>query len=342
MSTIFDAAAAIQGECRVQGWPFCFIGGIAVQRWAEPRATADVDLAVLTGFGGRTLPQWQYEVTGGGRVIVARAQALRRVLWIGGPPGAGKSSVATRIARRWGLRWYGADTRTWQHRDRALAAGNRAARRWEAMTPHQRWVDSTPEEMLAMSLHAERGPMVIDDLRALPGSPLVIAEGTSLPAAALTSGVAERARAVWLLPTREFQQAVLASRDLPPGRMALYLLLTETIEGEARAHGARILPVVRSGGIEQTVAAVEEQFAEALAEGPRAETLAERRALVREANQAVADQVRGYHARPWATGDAEAVVCEFACECADPDCDATVPVPVASLPADPVHAPDHG
>lgn len=52
MSTIFDAAAEIQQVCRSSGWSFCFIGGIAVQRWAEPRATADVDLTILTGFGG--------------------------------------------------------------------------------------------------------------------------------------------------------------------------------------------------------------------------------------------------------------------------------------------------
>jgi hypothetical protein len=38
--------------------------------------------------------------------------------------------------------------------------------------------------------------MVIDDLRALPDSPLVVAEGSTLPAAALSSGVAERSQAV--------------------------------------------------------------------------------------------------------------------------------------------------
>jgi hypothetical protein len=30
---------------------FCFIGGIAVQRWGEPRLTRDIDLSLLTEFG---------------------------------------------------------------------------------------------------------------------------------------------------------------------------------------------------------------------------------------------------------------------------------------------------
>jgi hypothetical protein len=268
-------------------------------------------------------------------------QTLRHVLWIGGPPGGGKSSVATRIARRYGLRWYSADTRTWQHRDRALRAGNAAARRWEAMTPEQRWVGSTPQEMLEGSLHRERGPMVIDDLKALPGSPLVVAEGSTLPAWALSCGVAERSRAVWLLPTRQFQQATLTDRDMAPGPTALYLLLGETIEQEAREHRARTLTVDGSRGVQQMVTAVEELFAEALAEGPRAKTLAERQGLLREANQAIADQVRDRYGRPWAHGDAEAVVREFICECGDPACDASVLIPLGGLSLGAVLAPGH-
>jgi hypothetical protein len=268
-------------------------------------------------------------------------QTLRHVLWIGGPPGGGKSSVATRIARRYGLRWYGADTRTWRHRDRALRAGNEAARRWEAMTPEQRWARSTPQEMLEGSLHRERGPMVIDDLRALPGSPLVVAEGSTLPAWALSSGIAERSRAVWLLPTRQFQQATLTDRGVAPGPTALYLLLGETIEREAREHRARTLTVDGSHDVRQVAAAVEELFAEALAEGPRARTLAERRGLLREANQAIADQVRGFYGRPWAHGDAEAVEQAFSCECGDPACDASVLVPLRELSSGAVLAPGH-
>jgi len=268
-------------------------------------------------------------------------QTLRHVLWIGGPPGAGKSSVATRIARRYGLRWYNADTRTWQHRDRALRAGNAAARRWEAMTPEQRWVGSTPRQMLEMSLHFERGSMVIDDLRALRHSPLVVAEGSTLPARALSSGIAERSRAVWLLPTRVFQQTTLTDRAVAPGPTALHLLLGETIEQEAREHGARTLTVDGSRSIDQMVAALEELFAEALAEGPRAATLAERRGLLREANEAIASQVRGFYDRPWANGDAEAVVREFVCECGNPACDASVFIPLAALSRGAVVAPGH-
>jgi hypothetical protein len=96
-----------------------------------------------------------------------------------------------------------------------------------------------------------------------------------------------------------------------------------------------------SGGIEQTVTAVEELFAAALAEGPRAETLAGRRALLREANDAVADQARGFYARPWANGDAEAVVAEFRCECASPACEASVRLPVGALRPGPALAPGH-
>ena len=52
MRDLFLLADEIQSFCRSRRWRFCFIGGIALQRWGEPRLTADVDLTILTGYGG--------------------------------------------------------------------------------------------------------------------------------------------------------------------------------------------------------------------------------------------------------------------------------------------------
>jgi hypothetical protein len=52
MIDLFETARVLQTFCDRQGSRSCFIGGIAVQRWGEPRVTRDVDLTSLTGFGG--------------------------------------------------------------------------------------------------------------------------------------------------------------------------------------------------------------------------------------------------------------------------------------------------
>ena len=52
MNPVFEAALELQSFCQQERWRFCFIGGVAVQRWGEPRLTVDVDITLLTGFGG--------------------------------------------------------------------------------------------------------------------------------------------------------------------------------------------------------------------------------------------------------------------------------------------------
>jgi hypothetical protein len=51
MIAIFQAARELQVFCDERGWRSCFIGGIAVQRWGQPRVTRDVAISLLTGFG---------------------------------------------------------------------------------------------------------------------------------------------------------------------------------------------------------------------------------------------------------------------------------------------------
>lgn len=51
MNVLLDAALRLQQFCQKQRWHFCWIGGLAVQRWGEPRFTQDADMTLLTGFG---------------------------------------------------------------------------------------------------------------------------------------------------------------------------------------------------------------------------------------------------------------------------------------------------
>ena len=51
MNELCRVALDVQSECEKHRWRFCFIGGLAVQHWGEPRFTRDVDLTLLTGFG---------------------------------------------------------------------------------------------------------------------------------------------------------------------------------------------------------------------------------------------------------------------------------------------------
>jgi hypothetical protein len=51
MRQLIEIASELQGVCDSQRWRSCVIGGLAVQRWGEPRLTRDVDVSLLTGFG---------------------------------------------------------------------------------------------------------------------------------------------------------------------------------------------------------------------------------------------------------------------------------------------------
>src|SRR4051812_2395217 len=51
MDSPIRTAAEVQKVLDSKRWKYCFIGGIAVQKWGEPRFTRDVDLTIFTGFG---------------------------------------------------------------------------------------------------------------------------------------------------------------------------------------------------------------------------------------------------------------------------------------------------
>jgi hypothetical protein len=90
MNRLFAIAKQFQDFCDSQGWRSYIIGGIAVNRWGRNRVTSDVDLNVLTGFGGEEQVIDTLLLHYSARIANAKPFALsRRVLLLNSPEGTG-------------------------------------------------------------------------------------------------------------------------------------------------------------------------------------------------------------------------------------------------------------
>jgi hypothetical protein len=106
---------------------------------------------------------------------------LSHVLWIGGPPGSGTSTVAEALAERFGLQLYSVDAQTSVHEERMPAT--------EFST------------FLATSRHRFR--LVLEDLRELPDEPVAIVEGPQLFPTSVSAVLRSPDQALFLLPERD-------------------------------------------------------------------------------------------------------------------------------------------
>ncbi len=88
MNPLFEAAVELQDFFTRRGWRSTVIGGLAVQRWGDPRQTRDVDVALLTGIGNEAGFIDPLLGRYAGRRPDARAFALNyRVLLVESPAG---------------------------------------------------------------------------------------------------------------------------------------------------------------------------------------------------------------------------------------------------------------
>jgi 2-phosphoglycerate kinase len=155
------------------------------------------------------------------RTAAAPRERLRRTYWIGGGSGAGKSTVARRLASSCDLRVYDTDEVMPAHAGRLTAEEAPHLAQFAAMDMDERWARRSPEVMFD-TFHWYRGEgfhLVVEDLVDLaPGGP-VVAEGFRLLPSLVAPLLADPARAVWLLPTPRFRRAALDARgstwDIP-------------------------------------------------------------------------------------------------------------------------------
>lgn len=197
-------------------------------------------------------------------------ERLRHAYWIGGGSGAGKSTIARRIADRYGLGLYVTDDVMADHARRSTAADSPLLAEFMAMDMDQRWVRRSPETMLE-TFHWYQGESfgrIVDDVLRLPARPGVVVEGFRLLPYLVKPLLAEPGRAVWLIPTPGFRVAAFGSRGSmwkiagqtsDPDRALANLLerdrmFTDRLRAEASGLGLRIIEVA-AGMTEDDVAA---------------------------------------------------------------------------------------
>ena len=136
------------------------------------------------------------------------------VFWIGGGPGAGKSTLARGLADRYGLRRMATDDTMGEHARRLDPAQAPHLQRFLAMDMDERWLNRSPAEMLD-SFHWFRGEgfdLIVDDLLRLPSGPPVVVEGLRVLPHLVAPLLPDADHAVWLLPSPEFREAALTGR----------------------------------------------------------------------------------------------------------------------------------
>ena len=90
LGPLLEAALGAQAVCKSADVHCCVIGGLAVQRWGEPRYTADVDLSVVVEPGQESRIAHTLLAGLQPRIADAAAFALRsRVVLVQSPDGIG-------------------------------------------------------------------------------------------------------------------------------------------------------------------------------------------------------------------------------------------------------------
>lgn len=80
---LFASASALQRALTGAGFRFCFIGGIVLARWGEPRFTQDIDLTLLCPFGDESRVAQLLEPLLASRVASPREFAIQARIYIG-------------------------------------------------------------------------------------------------------------------------------------------------------------------------------------------------------------------------------------------------------------------
>lgn len=136
--------------------------------------------------------------------------ALAHVLWIGGGPQAGKTTLSRLLAGKYDLRIYNLD---WQG-PRASFPPGKAEAAFAALSMDERWATPSVAELVERSIRIweERFMRVTEDLLALPRTRPIVAEGPGALPWCVAPHLGSARQAIFLVPTAERREIVAVHR----------------------------------------------------------------------------------------------------------------------------------
>jgi hypothetical protein len=138
---------------------------------------------------------------------------LAHVLWIGGGPGAGKSTIARGLVDEYGLQLFTVEPFS-KYCERLTPDEAPLLHEFMEMGMDDRWLNRSPERMFKTfhGFSPEGFHLIVEDLLAMPDDCQIAAEGFKLLPGSVAPLLRNRTKAIWLIPTSEFRRQALETR----------------------------------------------------------------------------------------------------------------------------------
>lgn len=198
------------------------------------------------------------------------------ILWIGGAPCSGKTSISLALGETFGLKVYHCNDAYLAHVKRVRPEAQPTMARLREMTWDDLWMRPVDEMVTdELAAYREEFDMILTDLRTLPRDQPIIAEGAALLPDLVMDVVSDPRQAIWLNPGGTFQrdhylhnndrvQAILDQCTDPvqafENWMARDKLLAEWVAASAHALNLTVLTVTGRRTVGQNAEIVANHF----------------------------------------------------------------------------------
>ena len=197
------------------------------------------------------------------------------VLWLGGSPCSGKSTITDLLAERHDIAVYHVDDALYQQPARVDPKRHPALAAWMAASCDDRWLKPVDELLAdAIACYAEHFSLILEDLNAMPTEQITLAEGTALLPHLVAILGTQPDHALWMTPLPSFQmehyskrpwvEGMLAECTDPARAFANWMerdtQFAEWVAGEATRLGFPVLQVDGCRTIEENASGVADHF----------------------------------------------------------------------------------